>query len=590
MTASTMTTFHELGVHDEILKGLAELGFTTPTPIQEKVIPALLGRRRDQISLAQTGTGKTAAFGIPLVQLANTGNRRPQGLVLCPTRELCMQVARDLANFAKHRAGLAIVAVYGGAPIDRQIRSLRQGAQLVVATPGRLADLMQRREIDLSALAAVVLDEADEMLNMGFRDEIDLILAATPESRTTLLFSATMSEQLRGIAARYMREPEEVLVGRRNGGADNVEHVCHTVRATDRYPALRRIVDASPGIFGIVFCRTRQETQEVADRLTRDGHAAEALHGDLSQAQRDQVMTRFRNGVLRLLVATDVAARGVDVSELSHVINYNLPDDPASYTHRSGRTGRAGRSGTSVVIALQRDQRRVRELEQKIGKRFAYRPLPSGREVCEARLQDFAETFAALEVDESRLEHFLPGLSARLADLDREELLKRILKLQCGAVLEAYHGAPDLNPPAAKGAKAGDQAEEARNNRKKAGSRFTRFFVNVGRGDGMLPERLIGMVNEGTGIRGIAIGKIELQRNFSFIEADSRFTAQIMEAFRHYQVNGKPVKAEVAESVARPAYLDGPGAQRWKPAARKPRANSRPKHPNQKYSGRGARI
>ncbi|MEW6426670.1 MAG: DEAD/DEAH box helicase [Thermodesulfobacteriota bacterium] len=572
----------------EIVKGLEALGFVEPTPVQEKVIPMLLAGRRDLISLAQTGTGKTAAFGIPVIQSIDPGRRSIQAMVLCPTRELCVQVAKDLEEYSRFLAGVSVLAVYGGASIDRQILALRRGVQIIVATPGRLNDLIKRGEADITAIRIAVLDEADEMLNMGFLEEINAILAMTPAEKNTLLFSATMSAEVKSIAGRYMRDPEEVIVGRRNSGADNVRHLYYMVPARNRYPALKRIVDANPDIYGIVFCRTRQETQDVADQLMEDGYGAEPLHGDLSQAQRDQVMARFRRRIVRLLVATDVAARGVDVSDLTHVINYNLPDETANYTHRSGRTGRAGRAGVSVAIIHQREQYRIRDIERRIGKTFERCTVPTGREVCERQLLHQVENITAMEVDGS-IESFLPMVREKLAGLDREELIRRLVAVEFTRFIDYYKDAPDLNAMPEKKEKvawkerdrergrhmqprgqerSGGSAE--RGGRQAGAEQYTRFFINVGRSDGILPERLIGIINQGAAGARIAIGRIELARNFSFLEADSRFTDQVLRAFTHFAVNGKTVRIEVADNRERPAYLDhgaGEGRRPFRPVA-----------------------
>ncbi len=552
-----MKTFKKIGVNKNIDKGLSELGFEAPTPIQEKVIPMLLEGQGDLISLAQTGTGKTAAFGVPLVQLTNSGSNKTQALVLCPTRELCVQVARDLKSFARHVLNVRILAVYGGAPIASQIVSLDKGAHIIVATPGRLHDLMRRGSANISSINTVVLDEADEMLNMGFQEEINAILDKTPDDKSTLLFSATMSKDVASIASRYMKNPREIVVGQRNSGAENVCHQYYMVRAKDRYPTLKRIVDVNPDIYGIIFCRTRHETQEVADKLMQEGYMAEALHGDLSQSQRDQVMRKFRNKSIQMLVATDVAARGVDVNDLTHVINYNLPDEIANYTHRSGRTGRAGKTGISVAIIHQRETGRIKAIEKRIRKKFERCMVPSGKEICEKQLVSQIDSIMSHEVDENLIEQYLPVIEENLASLDREDLIKRFVAYEFKRFLEYYRNAPDLNIKKEKAVKKGERRKEkdAKGRNGNSRSRFTRFFINVGKGDGIVPERLIGIINERTKVGNISIGKIELLRNFSFLEADSRFAEHVLHAFNHMIVNGKKVKIEVAQGK-RPAYLD----------------------------------
>jgi len=540
-------SFIEIGVHPEVIKGLDALGFESPTPVQEKVIPVLLGENGDWISLAQTGTGKTAAFGIPLIQKMDIGRKKTQALVLCPTRELCVQVARDIENFGKYIPKLKTLAVYGGARIDTQINALKRGVHIIVATPGRLHDLMNRGAADISAINTVVLDEADEMLNMGFREEISSILAETPAQKNTLLFSATMSREVKTIANKYMTDPREIVIGTRNSGAENVHHHYYMVRAQDRFSALKRIVDLHPEIYGIIFCRTRQETQDVSDKLVQDGYQADALHGDLSQAQRDLVMGKFRRKNLQLLVATDVAARGVDVNDLTHIINYNLPDDLASYTHRSGRTGRAGKTGTSISIIHQREGWRVKTIERNIKKSFKRCQIPSGREICDNQIMHRIDTMLKENIDHDRIESLLPALQEKLASLDREELIKRFVALESKRFLEYYRYAPDLNvdeKAIGRGQKNGRDGGR-RNDRSRA--KFTRFHINVGKNDGMAPERLISIINRGSRNMNIAVGKIQLMRNFCFIEADSKFSDKVMNAFSSQMINGRKVNIQIAE-------------------------------------------
>lgn len=540
-------SFIEIGVHPEIIRGLTELGFESPTPIQEKVIPDLLHGNGDWISLAQTGTGKTAAFGIPLIQRIDTSRATTQALVLCPTRELCVQVARDFASFGKYFPEIKTLAVYGGARIDTQINALRRGVHIIVATPGRLQDLMNRGSADISGITTVVLDEADEMLNMGFQEEISTILAETPSQKSTLLFSATMSREVKTIANRYMTNPQEIVVGSRNSGAENVQHHYYMVRAQDRFAALKRIVDLHPDIYGIIFCRTRQETQEVADSLMQDGYHADALHGELSQAQRDLVMSKFRRKNLQLLVATDVAARGVDVNDLTHVINYNLPDDLASYTHRSGRTGRAGKTGISISIIHQREGWRVKAIEKTIKKSFKRCRIPSGREVCDNQIMHRIDAMLGEHIDHAQIEHLLPALQRKLADFDREELITRFVAQEAKRFIEYYRYAPDLNVDEKKDKKSNRKGDRngGRNN-DRGRTQFTRFHINVGKNDGMAPERLISIINRGARNSDIAVGKIEMMRNFCFLEADSRFSNKVMSAFSSQRINGKPVQIEVA--------------------------------------------
>ena len=546
-----MNTFTDLGISNDILKGLSSLGFQEPTPVQAQVIPLMLERQVDLVSLAQTGTGKTAAFGVPLIQNTTTQNRQTQGLVLCPTRELCMQVARDLADFARYVEGVKILAVYGGASIEPQIKALRKGVQVIVATPGRLNDLIKRGTADISGVSYVVFDEADEMLQMGFQDELNAILANTPKEKNTLLFSATMSREVKAIASRYMSDPVEITIGKRNAGAENVRHEYYMVHARNRYLALKRIVDNCPNIYSIIFCRTRVETHEVANKLIQDGYNADALHGDLSQAQRDQVMKKFRSKNLQILVATDVAARGLDVNDLTHVINYNLPDDNAGYTHRSGRTGRAGRTGISVAIVHMKEQFKIRQIENKINKKFKKCRIPSGVEICKNQLVSLVDALTKVEVDHEQIDPLYAEISEKLEHLDREELIKKVVSLEFNKFLEYYKNAPDLNVTVGDGAKKrhGGKREYQRRESPHDSNRqqkFTRFSLNVGRRQGILPQGLIGKINGIPGGGRIKVGKIEILRNTAMLEADSRFIPQILDAFQHATINGKTVSIEVS--------------------------------------------
>lgn len=539
-----MTSFAEFGIRAELLQGLAELEIVTPTPVQQQVIPFILENRSDLISLAQTGTGKTAAFGIPLLQLLEPGTHT-QALVLCPTRELCMQVARDLTAFARHIRGVRVTAVYGGARIDYQIEALRKGAQIIVATPGRLHDLIRRRKVNIAAIRYVVLDEADEMLQMGFQEELTAILAETPAEKTTLLFSATMGREVAAIANNYMTAPVEITVGQRNAGTENVRHVYYMVHAKDKYQALRRIADSTPDIYAIVFCRTRQDTKAIADQLIQDGYNADALHGDLSQGQRDAVMQKFRRRNLQLLVATDVAARGLDVQDLSHVINYNLPDDIANYTHRSGRTGRAGKTGISVAIIHMREHHKIAEIEKKLQRRFEKGRLPSGHEICEKKLLHLVDTLLAADVDQGQLDSFLPAIHEKLAKVSREELIQRFLALEFAQFAEAYRNAPDLNAREERGGRV-PWSPAAKAGKNATRYPFARFYLNVGKKDGVRPDRLIGQINDAASHARIRIGKIEIKETASVLEADSRYASQVIEAFQGVTINGKRVVAEVA--------------------------------------------
>jgi ATP-dependent RNA helicase DeaD len=562
------TTFAALGIRAEIIKGLDDLGFAAPTPVQEQIIPVLLDRPLDIVGMAQTGTGKTAAFGIPLVQLSDPGRRQTQALVLCPTRELCVQVTKDLVAFARYLPGFKIQAVYGGASIETQIRGLRQGAQIIVATPGRLHDLIRRQEVDISAIRVVVLDEADEMLQMGFQEELTAILAKTPATKNTLLFSATMPKGVAAIAANYMKKPLEVTVGQRNAGAENVRHIFYMVQAKDRYLALKRIIDLNPDLYAIVFCRTRLEVNEVAEKLMKDGYSADSLHGELSQAQRDHVMQKFRSRGLQILVATDVAARGLDVTDLTHVLNYNLPDDLATYTHRSGRTGRAGKAGVSVAIIHLRERSLIREIEGRLGKKFEEGRIPSGYEVCQRQLLHLVDTMRQVEIDHERIEPFLAAVSEKLAPLDREELIKRFLSVELNRFLEYYRNAPDLNVPEKGRGREVVREPAGKFQRSERNVPFTRLVLNIGKKDGMHATRLIGQINEASGPN-VRIGKIDIKENATMFEAESRFVAQVVQIFERLQVNGRKVSVEVVtdygpkESMGggRPVRKSGPGAK-----------------------------
>ena len=440
-----MITFEELGIHPVHVDALKELGFEYPMPVQEKVIPLLLSGPVDIVALAQTGTGKTAAFGLPLIQMTNPHSKVPEALILAPTRELCIQIAGDLNDFAKNTDNLKILPVYGGSSMEVQIKALKKGVQIVVATPGRLCDLIRRKAIKLNEVKTVILDEADEMLNMGFVDSINDILSEVPKERATLLFSATMPNEVAVIARKYMRNPIEITIGDRNSGADNIKHLYYTVHAKDKYTALKRIVDYYPNIYGIVFCRTRKDTQEVADKLMHDGYNAESLHGDLSQAQRDMVMQKFRIRHVKLLVATDVAARGLDVDDLTHIINYNLPEDLLAYAHRSGRTGRAGKAGISILIINLKEKYLIKQIEKKIKKSFVAAKVPGGREICEKQLFNMIIKMEEVDIEHTEIDTYLPTIYRKLEWLDKEEIIKRFVALEFNRFLEYYKNARVIN-------------------------------------------------------------------------------------------------------------------------------------------------
>ncbi len=528
-----MSTFKETGIEEYIIRAVEELGFETTMPVQEKAIPFIIEENsRDLIALAQTGTGKTAAFGLPLIQKTNTSERFIQHLILAPTRELCLQIADDLNDFSKYKPGVKIAAVFGGSSIEKQIKKINEGSQIISATPGRLLDLIKRKVINLKKIRTVVLDEADEMLSMGFREDLEAILAVTPKEKNTLLFSATMSDDVKKIADRYMINPVEIEIGRRNSGSDDVTHICYKVRARDRYPALKRIVDYYPDIYGIIFCRTRRETQEVADHLLKDGYNAESLHGDLSQPQRNIVMNKFRNRNIKLLVATDVAARGLDVDNLTHIINYSLPDESDLYTHRSGRTGRAGRKGISIVISDMKENIRLPLIEDQIGKDFQYLPVPGGKEICEKQLFHLIDRMEKVEVNNTQITSYLPSIYKKLEWLDREELIKKFVSLEFNRFLEYYKDARDLNTSAAK-----DGSNK---------TRFTRFFINLGSSDKLQPQNLMRLINEFTGVKNIEVGDIEILKNFSFFETDRNFTDKILKAFTNKKFKNREIAVEIA--------------------------------------------
>ncbi len=543
-----MDIFADIGVNDDLLKGLSALGFTKPTPVQEKVIPLMLKDHADMVSLAQTGTGKTAAFGLPLLQLVNTGSKKTQSLVLCPTRELCVQVTRDIQAFAKYISGVRILAIYGGSSIVDQMRALRRGVHIIVATPGRLNDLIKRGNVDISEVNSVVFDEADEMLQMGFQEELNAILAKTPADKNTLLFSATMSREVTAISRKYMTDPVEITIGKRNAGAENVCHEYYLINTRDRYAALKRIVDYSPEIYSIIFCRTRRETGEVAAKLIQDGYNADALHGELSQSQRDQVMKKFRSKSLQILVATDVAARGLDVNDLTHVINYNLPDDMAGYTHRSGRTGRAGRDGISVALVTNRELYRIRQVEKSIKKKFKQCRIPTGEEICRKQMIRLVDGVNDVRVNHEQINPLYEEISQKLEHLSREELIKKFVSIEFNRFLDYYSSAPDLNI-SSRSVPRTKSAGRARAGRQDAGKgsrqKYTRFLLNVGRRQGIMPQELIGKINTIAGVGRIDVGKINIKRNTAHLEADSKHVDKILKAFQNTAIKGKMVSIKV---------------------------------------------
>lgn len=530
-------TFEELGLKEEILKAIGDLGFVEPMPIQEKVTPFLLGEdKSDLVALAQTGTGKTAGFGLPVLNLIDADERAIQALVLAPTRELCIQIANDLSNFSKYQRGMKVVPVYGGESIVKQFKQLDVPPQVLVATPGRLIDLIERGKVDLSTIKYLILDEADEMLNMGFQEDIERILQETPEERRTLLFSATMPKTIANIAKRYMKDAVEIAIGRKNSGSENVNHIYYMVQAKNRYAALKRVVDINPDIYGIIFCRTRQETKDVAENLMKDGYNADALHGDLSQVQRDTVMQKFRIKNLQLLVATDVAARGLDVNNLTHVINYNLPDDVESYTHRSGRTGRANKTGTSISIVHSKEGRKIREIEKIINKKFEPAQVPTGLEVCQSQLFSMIGKLRNANVNEEQIDQYLPMIMEQLDGMSREQLVKNFVSLEFNRFLDYYKDAEDLNIP--------DKPRKDRKDRKSK-AECTRLKLNVGERDGYSPKRVLGLINDTTNDKNINIHDLEITSRYSFFDVENEDVPRLFNAFEDVYADGSIVLAEV---------------------------------------------
>ena len=556
-----MKTFEELGVSEEIRRAITELGFESPMPVQEEVIPYLLGNRNDVIALAQTGTGKTAAFGIPVLQRIDTRCRDTQALVLSPTRELCLQIADDLKDFSKYMGGVNIVPVYGGTSIENQVRALRHGAQVIVATPGRLIDLKNRGVAKLGGVGNVVLDEADEMLNMGFSESINEIFESLPENRNTLLFSATMSREVEKIAKSYLRDHKEIVVGSRNEGAENVNHVYYMVSAKDKYLALKRVVDYYPRIFAIIFCRTKRETQEVADKLIRDGYNAESLHGDLSQQQRDLTMQKFRQHLTQLLVATDVAARGLDVDDLTHVINFGMPDDIESYTHRSGRTGRAGKKGTSIAIVHSRERSKIRAVEKQIGKQFVEGKLPTPQEICTKQLYKVMDEIVKVDVNEEEIAPFMDEINRHFEFIDKEDVIKKMVSREFGRFLAYYADAPEIEQSAGRGEKKERRsAERGAGGRRKAEQGYRRLFINLGKADGFYPGEVMQFVNRNVDGRQ-EVGHIDLYDKFSYIEVPERDAARVMRALDGTRYRGRDVRCNDADDTQASQSRGGRGGR-----------------------------
>ena len=557
-----MRTFEELGIAPEICRAIQEMGFEQPMPVQEEVIPQLLANTRDIIALAQTGTGKTAAFGLPVIQKTNIQLQAPQTLILCPTRELCLQISGDLTEYSNYVDDIKILPVYGGSSIESQIRTLKRGVHVIVATPGRLIDLINRKTVSLENVHTVVLDEADEMLNMGFSEDLDEILSHVPNNRSMLLFSATMPKEIAKITKKYMTNPMEITIGRKNEGALNVKHLYYLVHAKDKYLALKRIVDYYPNIYGIIFCRTRKETQEIADKLIQDGYDADSLHGELSQAQRDYVMNKFRLRNLQLLVATDVAARGLDVDDVTHVINYGLPDDYEVYTHRSGRTGRAGKTGTSISIIHVKEKGKVAQIEKLINKTFEKRSVPKGDLICEKQLFNFVDKIEKVKVNEEEIARQLPSIFKKLDWLEKEDIIKRVVSLEFNRLIDYYQAAEEIEEPSDKvskkefGGGKGKKFDRGDSGSRKAEKGYTRFFINIGKMDGANPANLMGFINDFVPGK-IRIGRIDLMKNFSFFEVPEGSAKQVQKAMKGVFVEGRKIVVEMAQDSPQNDRSDG---------------------------------
>jgi len=535
-----MKSFDALGLSGELLEAVRQLGFETPTPIQEQSIPILLSGNTDFVGLAQTGTGKTAAFGLPLVELVNESDHTTQALILAPTRELSVQITADLEKFSKAVKNLNIVTVYGGASISDQIRKVRRGAHIIVATPGRLIDLLSRKVVNLTTIKYVILDEADEMLNMGFKEDIDEILSTTPAEKNVWLFSATMPKEVREISKKYMNNPQELTMGERNVGNENIDHQYILVDERDKYLALKRFVDYTPDIFGLVFCRTKIDTQKIAEHLIKDGYNADSLHGDLTQQQRDRVMRSFKNKTLQLLVATDVAARGIDVSNITHVIHMNMPDEMEYYTHRSGRTARAGKKGISLAIVSKREVVRVQQVERSIKRKFTRVPIPTGDEICQKKILDLVHKVRQVEVNDEEIDSFLPEVYHELRDLSKEDIIKRFASIEFNRFLEYYRDAKDMNKPD-KGKMVEGEIVRDRDNL----TTGDRIFINVGKMDGLDKGSLLGLICDFAEIKKDKIGKIDLLGAYSFFEVEKEVTAQVMTGFEGVELRGRKIRLEL---------------------------------------------
>ncbi len=538
--------FQELGLNAELVRAVSDLGFSTPMPIQTKAIPVLLNGRQDFVGLAQTGTGKTGAFGLPLLQRMDRSVPKPQAVILCPTRELCIQITEDLKQFSRHLHGIRTVAVYGGASIVDQMRRIKRGAQVIVATPGRLLDLLQRKAVNMAQVSVAILDEADEMLNMGFKEDIDRILDSLPQHRRIWLFSATMPKGVAAIAAKYLTDPIKITVGGKQRSPQNIAHACYTIQEKDRYAALKRLLDFSPGIFGLVFCRTRKQTQSVAAALMQDGYDADALHGDLSQAQRDYVMRKFRQRTIRILVATDVAARGLDVDDITHVIHYNLPDETEVYTHRSGRTARAGKHGASLALINVKEKYRIQLIEQRCKIRFEWGQLPDGPAICKKQLLHQIDKLVDTKVNDADIADYLPAVHEALSGMDKEELIKRFVSAEFSRFIEYYRNTGDINakPGKKKTAGKGSRKLKSRVKNRLTTMKTQRFFINVGRLDKINEGAIVRLICDHSGIRSNKIGEIDLKREFSFFEVEQRVADKVRKSIKNARLDGRAVKIQ----------------------------------------------
>ncbi|MGN6164714.1 MAG: DEAD/DEAH box helicase [Flavisolibacter sp.] len=557
-----MSTFEELGLQENLLKSVGELGFTQPTPIQEKAIPVLLSGTKDLIGLAQTGTGKTAAFGLPLLQLINVKEKYPQALIICPTRELCLQIVNETEQFKKHLPGVHVVAVYGGSSISMQIRDIRRGVQIIVATPGRLIDLIERKAINLEEIKYVVLDEADEMLNMGFQDDIEFILQNTPQRDSTWLFSATMPPEIRKVSKKYMQSPVEITVGKMNTANKNIDHQYFVTTAHHRYEALKRLIDFNPGIYGIIFTRTKADAQEIAEKLTREGYDIDALHGDLTQQQRNKVMDEFRDKTLQLLIATDVAARGIDVQGITHVINYELPDDVEVYTHRSGRTGRAGKTGVCMSIVHSREIGRIRQIERMVQVPFHKLEIPSGKDVCRRQFFYFMDKLLQADISHGDYETYLPMLQEKFADVSKDEVLKRVAALEFDRFLKYYENAEDLNARErreerrgqsadGRGDRFGDKRRDTRGREFGGNRNSTRLFVNLGTKDGFYKASFLQFILDMSDLNKDVLGRIDMKEMNSWIEIDKNAAGKMIESIDGKKYKGRRLRMNEADSVRR---------------------------------------